>query len=243
MNKLILLLLLFTFISGKSQIIDTFYFDINGKKTEKENAVKKAVYTYNDNSKVSGMVKFIDANGSLISEIYYSNIKENQKHGDYKVYYPENKIQVHYKFNLNSLHGEQKMFHLNGVLKRNEYYRFGEMLSGKCYTSAGKDTTFYVYEVPAKFPGGENALYKYVRKNTNYPKKAKRKKIEGKVFVEFTITTDGSIENAKIKSAADEILEAEALRVVNSMPKWTPSYLDGKPVKSKYILPVTFRLK
>ena len=105
------------------------------------------------------------------------------------------------------------------------------------------DEVFVVVEQDAEFPGGLNALEKYLTTNIQYPKKAVRKNIQGKVFVKFVIEKDGSISNIKILRSPDELLSKEAERVVKAMPKWEPAKQQGKPVRFQFILPVNFRLK
>jgi TonB family protein len=93
------------------------------------------------------------------------------------------------------------------------------------------------------FPGGDSGLTKYVAKHTIYPKEAKEKGVEGKVFVRFVVTKSGKVGEADVMRTVDALLEMEALRVVKSLPKWTPGKKNGKPVDVWLILPVDFRLK
>ena len=67
--------------------------------------------------------------------------------------------------------------------------------------------------------------------------------MSGCVFVEFSVETDGSVSNAKVIRGVDPLLDAEALRVINASPKWTPAKMCGKPVRVKYVFPVDFRLE
>ena len=108
-----------------------------------------------------------------------------------------------------------------------------------------KDNT-KVYDVVEKmpsFPGGQGALFEYLCNNVHYPKVAEEKKIEGRVIVTFVVGKDGSISNAELARSVSEELDAEAIRVVSSMPKWEPGTQNGKPVSVKFTVPVTFRLR
>jgi len=80
-------------------------------------------------------------------------------------------------------------------------------------------------------------------KETNYPKRARKKGITGKVLVSFIVNKDGSISNARVVEKVDDELDAEALRVVNNMPRWSPGSQDGDPVRMVFNLPVKFTLK
>lgn len=92
------------------------------------------------------------------------------------------------------------------------------------------------------FPGGQEALMQFLVDNVNYPEVARKKKIEGRVVVQFIVEKDGSIGEQKVLRSVHPVLDAEAMRVVNIMPKWVPGMIDGKPARVKYALPVTFKL-
>lgn len=97
-------------------------------------------------------------------------------------------------------------------------------------------------EVMPEFPGGQTALMRYIAQNVEYPKIPQENGMQGKVVVQFVVGTDGSITNAQVITSVDPYLDKEALRVINSMPRWTPGKLNGKPVRVKYTVPIKFRL-
>lgn len=94
----------------------------------------------------------------------------------------------------------------------------------------------------ASFPGGLQAMMNYLKRSIKYPKSCKDAGIQGRVTVSFVINKDGSIQNVEVVRGVHEILDAEAIRVVKSMPKWTPAEKNGKKVRSKYSLPINFSL-
>jgi TonB family protein len=96
----------------------------------------------------------------------------------------------------------------------------------------------------AEYPGGLKSLYKWLSKEIKYPKEAVKNKIEGKVYVKFTITKYGVVTDPEIlnKGKNNPLLEEEALRTVKSMKKWKPAQKDGFNVKSFYTLPINFNL-
>lgn len=94
--------------------------------------------------------------------------------------------------------------------------------------------------VQAKFAGD---LSQFLQGNINYPQIAKEKGISGTVFVSFIVNSDGSITDAKILKGPDSNLDYEALRVINTMPKWIPAQKDGNPVNVQFNLPIRFELK
>ncbi len=85
-------------------------------------------------------------------------------------------------------------------------------------------------------------LMNYMISSVNYPKKAQSEDIEGKVFVEFTVDASGNVKDAKVKKGVHELLDAEALRVVNNMPQWTAGVHQGKSVAVSMTLPINFAL-
>lgn len=99
-----------------------------------------------------------------------------------------------------------------------------------------------VDEMP-QFPGGPYALFEFISKNIQYPKEAEDANLQGRVIVSFVVEKDGSVSNAKVVRPIDPLLDAEALRVVNSMPKWIPGKQNGEAFRVKYTIPVTFRVE
>ena len=106
-----------------------------------------------------------------------------------------------------------------------------------------QDEALDVVEVMPEFPGGNKAMMSYLAENIKYPKEAENAGMQGRVIVQFVVDTDGSIEDAKVVRAVDPLLDKEAIRVINAMPKWKPGMQDGKEVRVKYTVPIAFRLK
>ena len=100
-----------------------------------------------------------------------------------------------------------------------------------------------VCEEMPEFPGGMQECMKWLGKNIKYPAAAIEKGTQGRVIVQFVVEKDGSITNAKVVRSVDPLLDAEALRVISSSPKWKPGKQEGEPVRVKYTLPVAFRLQ
>lgn len=94
-----------------------------------------------------------------------------------------------------------------------------------------------------EFPGGLEAYMKFMQDNLKYPKECEEKGEEGRVLIQVVIDKEGNVTNAELKKSVNELLDAEALRVVKSMPKWIPGQDGGEAVDVKYVIPVTFRLQ
>ena len=107
-----------------------------------------------------------------------------------------------------------------------------------------EETIYQVVEQQPEFPGGMQALMKFLRDNIQYPRISRENNSQGKAYVNFVVNTDGSIQDVEImKSSSDVYLDREAVRVVKSMPKWNPGKQAGKAVRVRFTLPVTFRLQ
>ncbi|MBR6093018.1 MAG: M56 family metallopeptidase [Bacteroidales bacterium] len=98
-----------------------------------------------------------------------------------------------------------------------------------------------VEEAP-EFPGGTTALFDFINKNVKYPKSARDKGIEGRVFVQFVVEKDGSLSSFTVLRGVSDELDAEAIRVLKVMPKWKPGMNDGKPVRVQFVMPFNFKL-
>ncbi len=107
-----------------------------------------------------------------------------------------------------------------------------------------EQTIFEVVEQMPEYPnGGMAGLMQFLSKNIKYPTIAQENGTQGRVTVQFVVNKDGSIVDAKVLRGVDPYLDKEALRVINSMPKWKPGMQRGKPVRVKYTVPVMFRLQ
>ena len=133
--------------------------------------------------------------------------------------------------------------------------------SAPCYTVAEKDTTYGLQcaEVLPEYPGGEDAMLRYLGQTLKYPNLAKELGVSGKVFVEFVIDKLGNVTNVTLKKGvkaiapkeetqeeydeASYLLNQEAMRAVSSMQPWNPGSQQGKPIRVRYIIPINFKLK
>jgi len=96
-------------------------------------------------------------------------------------------------------------------------------------------------EMP-EFPGGEQAMYKFILDNLRYPAGAKEKGITGKVMVSFIVEKDGKVQHVEVPNPGDSLLDAEAIRVVSLLPDFKPGKTLEKPVRVKMTLPIVFEL-
>ena len=104
------------------------------------------------------------------------------------------------------------------------------------------EEVFMVVEKMPEFPGGTAELMKFLQQNIKYPEQAQKDSIQGRVIVQFTIKKTGEVSNATVIRSVSPELDAEAIRVINAMPLWTPGEQKGEPVNVKFTLPIQFRL-
>lgn len=102
---------------------------------------------------------------------------------------------------------------------------------------------FKVVEEMPEFPGGSAKLMEYIQKNIKYPMMARESDIQGRVFVNFVVEPDGSISNVAVLRGIGGGCDEEAVRVVNSMPKWKPGKQRGSAVRCAYTVPIIFKLQ
>ena len=101
---------------------------------------------------------------------------------------------------------------------------------------------FVKAEVAPKFPGGDTELMNYIHNEMVYPEACIKEKKQGRTIISFVVEKDGSLSDYKILRHVHDDMDKEAIRIVKSMPKWTPAIKDGKYVRCKYTMPVTFKL-
>jgi len=108
---------------------------------------------------------------------------------------------------------------------------------------SGSNDVFVVVEKQPEFPGGNAAMMKFLSDNIKYPAEAQEKGIHGRIITNFVVEKDGSLNEVKVVRGVDPLLDAEAVRVIQSMPNWKPGTQKGETVRVRYTLPVFFRLQ
>lgn len=131
-----------------------------------------------------------------------------------------------------------------------EVQPFGEVNQNIVVTQAFDETVALAAENMAapddclpEFPGGWIAVMEYMVKNIKYPEQAEKDGLEGRVVVKFKVETDGSIGDVTVAKSLGPVLDAEAVRVVKNMPRWTPGRENGKTVAVSMLIPIEFKLK
>lgn len=187
----------------------------------------------------SGLFVTYDSTGTIEAENNYLNGKRS---GDQREYYPSGSLYYSEQLADNIEHGKRMVFYKDGKLKREEVFEDGKLLNSNCYTQDGRDTVYYKFMTHPVFPGGDEARIRFLIKKTRYPLKAIRKKLQGIVYLSFTVTKTGAVDRPRILRGVHPLLDNEAIRVINAMPKWEPGSLDGKPVNVRFNMPMKFTI-
>jgi len=197
------------------QQIDTVYYDADWKETNKQS------------SSYYRIAKTIEPN-KLYDIADYFNSGKIQMTGTCSSLSPEVK------------HGLFTWYHENGNKKSEVIYENNQSKSTKNWKQDGtEDATKYVsLEKQPMFPGGMTNFYKYIGKKFSYPQQLLKSKPKGTIILSFVIGKDGRISEVQVTQSVHPLLDAEAVRVVENMPKWEPGIQYGKPVRVKYNIPI-----
>jgi TonB family protein len=237
--------LLFFWILVNSQMIfaqDTILYNfINQKVTDWSAVSYYEIHLFDSITNLTNVSTY-DSIGVLKNSNQYLNYEKKIKEGKSIQYFQNGEIKVIQHYSNDKKEGELKTFHKNGQLKRIEEYSNGEFVKGTCYDSIGKKIKFFDFEIMPQFPNGQNAYFEYLSKNINYPEEAKALGLKGTVIIEFVIDKDGSIINIRVVQSVHKLVDNEAVRVIQNMPKWIPGKVDGDPVKVTYQIPLRFSL-
>ncbi len=129
-------------------------------------------------------------------------------------------------------------------LRRIEFDKLAK--STPTYTNASGKIVFYKAEIAPSFNGGEKAMMEFLRDNVKFPKEAEENDLEGTVFVDFVVASNGTVREVEVTDetsmSVDQSFRTEAIRVVTSMPNWIPGSQQGKPVDVKFTIPITFQM-
>lgn len=222
---------------------EKFFFDDDWKACDSVSAKYVSEYLYNDTKSKSGTIKTNLVTGQLKSVCQYSDIKLKKLEGVSKHYYDNGVLKSEINFVAGKPNGEITTFYSNGQIRRKDHFENYKFVSGNCYTIDGKDTTHFDYMIMPQFPGGDEARMNFLSENTYYPGKARRNNISGTVVVEFVVNQYGIIAKVGIVKSVDQLLDKEAIRVVEQMPRWEPGRIEGEKVSILYYMPINFKLQ
>ena len=204
------LFLLAACLQGYAQSTDTTFYDVDWKETDKSNHAFYRIMSQTDDGK------------PLATDYFKSG--EVQMTGTFKSLSPEIKD------------GEFIWYYKNGQKQTVSLYRDNSIVSTKSWSEDGAE----IINVPPEFPGGMQALYKYIGANFVYPKGLNPKPI-GRINLSFVVDKDGSISDVTVVESVHRLLDEEAVRVLKRMPKWKPGMQNDKAVRVKYNIPLSMK--
>lgn len=236
--------LLISFFTGIVFGQDTTFYDIEGNQTKSIASCHHYEIIERDASDTNKVVlRAYFKSGQMKSLTNYNPYSKKKLNGKFQEWFENGQIRKDIEYKDDNYDGNLLTYWENGQLKRKDSYQDGKWLEGKCWNAKGKEVKYFNYEVMPIYKGGEDELFRYIGKNTYYPQKERKSGIQGTVYIQFVVDKDGSVTNVRVLRGVSEGLDEEAVRIVSSLPKWTPAYLDGEPVTIKYVLPIKFKLR
>ncbi len=244
MKFLVYIFLIFQSLSfiAQEDLKDTIWFDANWKETVKKTASFYRVYK-KTNAGFLVYDKFLSGQKQMIAEA--SAIKPDLVSNGYSIYFNENGS----KDKRGYCKDDERVGIWTSYFDNEKDSSVYEHIAGNEVkyirrSSLQNQEIYSVVEIMPEFPGGLNGLAKYIQKKVKYPRSERKKGTEGKVFVKFIVNQNGEVEKTTIiKSSGNIILDAEAIRVVQKMPKWKAGKQNGEAVSVYFNLPINFALK
>lgn len=204
----------------------------------------KIIYDLNGNR--DGLIKVMDSNGSIKLTGQYSS---GEKSGNWEI---NKRKPVLIDFNSKKTKSNptidslemcltiKENFSVSQYIRKSDYPDIYSLISKSRSYHNNKEGMFTVVEERPYFPNGMQALGQFISAYIKYPEEALKNNVKGQVIVEFTITADGSTTDFKIVKGLGYGCDEEAIRVLKLLPDWVPGYQHGKPVRTKFKLPITF---
>lgn len=223
------IILLFWLLTAGILSAQIEYLDIQHKVLESS---EKAIYMRevkpNSDGSFACTIKYITEETFMIGR--YLDRELTLPDGDFQYFYANGVKESEGKFKNGFKVGTWKRWNFEGIAKPDRYYAEEDFVKTNRASS------------PAKFPGGNTAIQKFINENLKYPEEAKSRKLEGTVVVTFSVDSMGKVKDTKVSSSVHYTLDEEAVRCIASLPEWEPASRDGRPVESSYIMPVVFKL-
>lgn len=223
---------------------DTIYFNSTGEKVETK--LKAAYYQTLVKENIHSnklLERQYYMSGLQKKETYYLEFNKKKKDGTQKIWYFNGQLKSSVDYVDNKYQGTILTYWENGQLKRKDTFVNNKFVAGECFNADGTFLKHFDYIILPTFRGGENGLIQYLRKTIIYPRDAVARGIEGMVLVDFMVLKDGTISKVALKSGISPELDQEAIRVVKSMPKWSPGMEDGEPVDCWFTIPIMYKSK
>lgn len=216
------------------------YYGINGEEV-KNLANAKTIRILKKNMKDLYDVNEFYDNGFLKMEGSFLNAKDEQKHGQFKYYRPNGKLDSEGYYSNDVADGEWRFYFPNGVLSSIETYEKGVCIKRNYWNEDGSELFDFkqAERLMPIYDGGQEKINEYIRRNLTVPAEVSKNKLSGKLVVSFWIDEDGSVINPKIEESLNANIDNQVLKLVSAMSNWKPARQHNRPFKQMYILPVT----
>ncbi len=185
-----------------------------------------------------------------LSQTWFKNgqLKEKKQYvkgkleGKSAVWFEDGKKKWEMTYRNGELHDTLKTYHANQQLKRLDVYANGKLLRGQCFNEAGTLVPHYPFEVMPEFPGGQRAMFQFLANNMEIPKDMRKGRQNGHVVLSFMVGADGEPGNIKVVKTTHASLAANAIQVIQAMPRWRPGIQDGEKVPVRYTVPYNIKV-
>ncbi|UOQ64337.1 energy transducer TonB [Hymenobacter volaticus] len=226
-----------------AQSIDAYFKAQPGSHSDVDfgNGLKSRTDTVRGTNGAAAIIRYY-ASGQKQEEIPYLFSRKNELHGTQTRWFENGRVQATEQYANNQRHGQLLTYYPNGTLRRREEYKQGKQVKAECFAADGKSIAYFDYLQFPEYPGGLLKLLGAIQSNTEYPKEALRNEEQGKVLVDFVVSSRGVVQDARVRKSVSPLLDQEALRVVNSLRGWNPARLDGELTDVLFTLPVTFTI-
>lgn len=188
-------------------------------------------------------VKYYDIDDKVCMSGAYLNDTSQVKTGVFNYYHDNGKVKRKLKYCNGQLNGLVLGYSDNEELIRRELYENDSLMYGKVFDYNGNEIDYYPYFSHAEYTGGEEELIKFLSLNVKYPEVCMENGFQGRVYVSFTISKQGEIEDVGVMKSVHYSFDREAIRVIRLMTAWHPAKIENVPVACKYRLPINFTLR
>ncbi|RIJ37657.1 energy transducer TonB [Pontibacter oryzae] len=171
-----------------------------------------------------------------------ASYENNKLNGEYSAWYDSGQLQYTCKYKNNMVQDTLVGYFESGKVRRIEIYEQGKVVSGKVYNEAGAELSYFPMREMPVFPGGEQAMLRWLATNIKYPKSTRKAKVQGLVLVSYVVNEQGKLENIELIKGIHPDADAEALRVIHTMLVWIAGKYEGEAVPVHYTLPIRFSL-
>ncbi|OON69488.1 energy transducer TonB [Hymenobacter sp. CRA2] len=220
---------------------ETEYYDAKRQKLSSAEGAAVRVETQFADS-LQAIETTYNAAGARVVRTPFEHHRKRIQHGVAERWYDNGQLHWRDTWVHGKREGELLVYYPTGQLKRREKFVGNKSKGGTCYAADGREVPYFAFERMPEMPGGMNALMQHLGKNMRYPAAALRERVQGKVFVSFVVDSLGRVTNPVVRQGLHPALDAEALRVVASLPQWQPGWQDDIAVEVVFTVPISFTI-